>query len=105
VNIWYLIVALSLVTFINRYIFFSRTIKFTPNKKLSHLFGFSAQAVMTSLWVPIVFRYDAQDGFSIIDYSYLFPAIIVFILSMTKLNMLVTIVIGMMSFYLFRSLA
>jgi len=102
VNTWLLIAILSFVTFINRYIFFSHSIKFSPSKKLSHLFGFSAQAVMTSLWAPIVFSYDEQNGFGIADYNYLIPTLIVFVLSMTKLNMLITIAIGMASFYLLR---
>jgi len=101
---WTLIFILTMVTFFNRYAFFSDRIKFLPNKKVAHLLSFSAQAVMTALWVPIVFSYDKQNGFGVIDYHYLLPTAIVFILALLRVNMLLVIAIGMGVFYLSRYL-
>lgn len=102
---WWLIIALSVVTFFNRYIFFSEKIKFMPSKRVTHLLGFSAQAVMTALWVPIVIHYDKQKGLMIADYHYLIPTAIVLILSFFRINILLVLAIGMGTFYALRWLA
>ncbi len=53
---WALIIILSFITFINRYTFFSKFVKYHPGKELREFLNFFLQAILTALWVPIVFK-------------------------------------------------
>ncbi|WP_439135701.1 AzlD domain-containing protein [Pseudomaricurvus sp.] len=53
--IWVMIGLMAAVTFYNRYAFFSPHLKFSIGSRLQSLLSYTAPAVLTALWVPIVF--------------------------------------------------
>ena len=99
---WILIIILSLITFTNRYVFFSQTITYQPSEKIMKFLSFSTQAVLTTLWIPIVFTYDSERTINYTDINYLIASIFVFILSMLKINMFLIIVMGLGVFFMLK---
>lgn len=53
--IWIGILMMALLTFTSRYAFFSSRIKLTMNPSFQRFMGFTAPAILTAIWVPIVF--------------------------------------------------
>jgi len=98
-NIWLLIFILALITFANRYIFFSDAIKYNPGEKLKTFLSFSAQAILTALWVPIVFEYKENGAIEYTNSNYLIATIFVLLLSFYKINMLIVVMLGMALFF------
>ncbi len=97
-KIWLLIVVLSMITFMTRYIFFSKIITYRPGKKLKNFLSFSAQSILTALWVPIVFKYHSNGTISYTDMSYLISTIFVLILGIYRVNMLLIVFLGLSLF-------
>ncbi len=58
---WLMIGLMALVTFYNRYAFFSPQLKFSIGPRLQSLLSYTAPAVLTALWVPIVFVSEHPD--------------------------------------------
>jgi len=99
---WILIIVLSFITFINRYAFFSKVVKFQPNKEIREFLDFSMQAILTALWVPIVFSYSKSGEISYTDMNYLIATIFVFILGLLRLNMLLIVFLGLSLFFIMK---
>ena len=99
---WVLIILLSFITFINRYTFFSKFVKYHPSKELREFLNFSLQAILTALWVPIVFRYSESGVISYTDINYLVATIFVFILGVFRLNMLLVVFLGLLLFFVLK---
>ncbi len=99
---WGLIVLLSVITFANRYFFFSKTITYHPGEKLRRFLSFSTQSILTALWVPIVFRTQANGMISYTDINYLIATVFVLILGFYRLNMLLVVILGSALFFVLR---
>ena len=99
---WALIIVLSLITFINRYTFFSKMVKYNPSKELREFLNFSMQAILTALWVPIVFNYTEGGSITYTDKNYLIATIFVFVLGVFRLNMLIVVFLGLSLFFILK---
>ena len=99
---WVLIVVLSFITFVNRYTFFSKWVKYNPSKEIREFLNFSMQAILTALWVPIVFNYSKSGEISYTDMNYLIATIFVFILGVFRLNMLLVVFLGLSLFFILK---
>ncbi len=98
-KIWLLIGCLSIITFMTRYLFFSEIITYRPNDKLKKFLSFSAQSILTALWVPIVFKYHNSGIVSYADISYLLSAIFASILGVYRVNMLLIVILSLSLFF------
>ena len=96
---WILIFILALITFANRYVFFSKAIKYHPSEELKTFLSFSTQAILTALWVPIVFKYQTNHTIDYSDKNYLIATIFVLILGFYRVNMLIVVLLGMALFF------
>ncbi len=101
-KIWLLIGFLSIITFMTRYLFFSRIITYHPSEKLKKFLSFSAQSILTALWAPIVFIYHENGEISYTDAGYLISAIFVLILGFFRVNMLAIVLLGLFLFFTIR---
>jgi branched-subunit amino acid transport protein len=99
---WLLIFVLSVVTFANRYVFFSKVITYHPGEKITKFLGFSTQSILTALWVPIVFSYNEASGVNYVDKNYLIAGGVVFLLSILKVNIFITIILGSTLFFILK---
>ena len=59
---WLMIGLLALITFFNRFAFFSRLTRYQPGAEMGAFLSFSAQSVLTAIWLPIVFSYEPGKG-------------------------------------------
>lgn len=101
--IWVMIGLMAAVTFYNRYAFFSPHLKFSIGPRLQSLLSYTAPAVLTALWVPIVFVHDASGGEGKtlnldLDNPYLMAGLITVAISALVRKPLVTVVSGVAVF-------
>ena len=88
-NTWLLLLAMSMVTFVNRYAFFARTIRWQAGKKVQRLLEYSIYSVLTAIWVPIVS--NAQATF---QPAYILGALFAIVLSCAKLPSIVVVLVS-----------
>ncbi|MBL0637622.1 AzlD domain-containing protein [Aeromonas veronii] len=98
---WLMIGLLALITFFNRFAFFSRLTRYQPGVEMGAFLGFSAQSVLTAIWLPIVFSYEPGIGLDW-DPDYLTATLWVMLLTLLRLPTLVVVVGGMGGFFLLR---
>ncbi len=97
--IWLLIVLMALITFSNRYALLSPKLKFSVGPKLQSLLKYTAPAVLTALWVPIVFI--REDKLAIqLDNPYLLAGVITIGIIIITRKPLLTVLLGMAVFIL-----
>ncbi|GAB3112056.1 AzlD domain-containing protein [Aestuariicella hydrocarbonica] len=100
---WIMIGLMAAVTFYNRYAFFSPHLKFSIGPRLQSLLSYTAPAVLTALWVPIVFVRDAPHAESKalnldLDNPYFLAGLITVAISALVRKPLVTVVAGVAVF-------
>ncbi|MDF2412624.1 AzlD domain-containing protein [Aeromonas sp. 1HA1] len=95
---WLMIGLLALITFFNRFAFFSRLTRYQPGAEMGAFLSFSAQSVLTAIWLPIVFSYESGKGL-VWDQDYLAATLLVTALTLLRLP---TVVVGMGGFFLLR---
>ncbi|HGY5295360.1 TPA: AzlD domain-containing protein [Aeromonas salmonicida] len=91
---WLMIGLLALITFFNRFAFFSRLTRYQPGAEMGAFLSFSAQSVLTAIWLPIVFSYEPGKGLDW-DPDYLAATLL-------RLPTLLVVVVGMGGFFLLR---
>jgi branched-subunit amino acid transport protein len=99
--LWLLIGAMALITFYNRYAFFSPRLKFFIRPEIQSILQYTAPAVLTALWVPIVFVKDGTLNTQWND-PYLLAGAVTVVVSATLKKPLPAVLIGVTVFYLCR---
>jgi len=99
---WLLILGMTLITFFNRFAFFSEGLKYQPSIKMRRFLSYSSHAVLTSIWVPIIFQFSVDDGLSIVSLDYLIAASVAAILCILDVRSILVVLISTTSFFLLR---
>ncbi|MBB1479456.1 AzlD domain-containing protein [Pseudoalteromonas sp. SG41-2] len=88
------ILLMACITFFTRYLFLHRDLPFKVGPKMQQFLSFSAPAVLTAIWVPIVFVTD--EGINL-DWQnpYLSAAIAAIIVAYKTHNIYYTTLVGM----------
>ncbi len=95
------ILLLACITFTTRYLFLHPNLPLRLGPKMSMLLSFSAPAVLTAIWVPIIFIRD--NTLAITPYNpYLIAATVGVIISFKTKNMYLTVGVSMLIFILLR---
>lgn len=94
------IVFMALITFTCRYFFFANVVHYTLHPELKRLLKFTAPAVLTAMWAPIVFV--GENGLNAIDNAYFLAGIITIIAAILIPRTLPVIIIGLIV-YVFLS--
>ena len=97
--IWFLILGMAAITFLNRYAFLSRSFNYVPNEKLPRLLSYSSYSVLTAIWAPIVFQIDAGGNFSIAGADYLVACSLAAMMSIWRMPSLLTVILSAMVFF------
>lgn len=99
--IWVLIGLMALVTFYNRYAFFSPNLKLSIGARTRSMLKYTAPAVLTALWVPIVFVKNTQLNTDLTD-PYLVAGLLTVVLSLVIKHPLVIVAVGLLIFSVLR---
>jgi len=89
------------ITFITRYLFLHPSLPIKIGPKVSSLLSFSAPAVLTAIWVPIIFVQDESLVISIFD-AYVMAATVAVIVSIKTKSIYWTVGISVLTFALVR---
>jgi len=100
--IWWTLIGMSIITFVNRYVFFADAVRYSPGIKVRRFLSYSSYAVLTSIWAPIVFSFNTQSGVSHAGLDYLVGATIAAILSVFRVPSIAVVVISTASFFCMR---
>ena len=84
------IVLLACITFFSRYLFLHPRLPLRLGAKMTHLLSFSAPAVLTAIWVPIIFIKENNFNSSLTN-PYLLAATVAVITSYKSQNIYLTL--------------
>lgn len=95
--IWLLIVLMAFITFFNRYALFSPNLPISVGRRTQALLSYAAPAVLTAMWVPIVFVKKQSLNTDFSD-PYLVAGLITMGVSLIIKKPVPVIVIGLIGF-------
>lgn len=98
-TIWLLIITLSIVVFINRYIFLDPNIKIKIPNVVYSILKYSAPCLLAAICAPIVFFQSNEIKLSIVD-PYIIASIITIIFSIFIKKTITVVILGLTIFYL-----
>ena len=102
---WWVIVGMSIITYVNRYTFFARVVSYQPGAKLQRFLSYSSYAILTSIWAPILFQTDYQSGLTHAGLDYLLAASVAAVLSIMRVHSLAVVVLSTAVFFGLRFLS
>ena len=96
---WWTLSGMAVITYLNRYAFFSGFVRYTPGSKMKRLLSYSSYAVLTAIWAPIVFSYDLQQGVQHAGVDYLIGTALAAMLTALRLPSIVVVLISTAVFF------
>ena len=97
-HIWLLLMGMALITFSCRYAFFAHSFELKLPEPVEKALKYAAPAVLTAMWVPIVFIHDNQSLTMDISDPFLTAGIITLLLAVTIKRTLLVVFLGMAAF-------
>jgi branched-subunit amino acid transport protein len=94
---------MAMITFSCRYFFFANVVHYTLHPEIKRLLKFTAPAVLTAMWAPIVFIRDGH--LNSVDNVYFISGIITILAAILISRTLPVIVIGLISFGILKFFA
>jgi branched-subunit amino acid transport protein len=94
---------MALITFTCRYFFFANVVHYSLHPELKRLLKFTAPAVLTAMWAPIIFVNDGQ--LNNVDNAYFISGMITIIAAILIHRTLPVIMIGLISFGILKLLS
>ncbi|MDT0602432.1 AzlD domain-containing protein [Thalassotalea castellviae] len=79
------ILLMAMITFLTRYLFIHPKIPLRLNAKVVSFLSFSAPAVLTAIWVPIIFIREGELALSLTN-PYIIAATVAVLLASKKVN-------------------
>tara|TARA_R110002124_G_scaffold61161_3_gene167623 strand:+ start:14583 stop:14876 length:294 start_codon:yes stop_codon:yes gene_type:complete len=92
---------MALITFTTRYLFIHPRLPVRLGAKVAKLLSFSAPAVLTAIWVPIIFVQQGQLNMSLQN-PYLIAATFAVLTAAKSKSIYLTMLVGLISFVLSR---
>ncbi len=96
--IWLLLFLMALITFYNRYALMSPRLRLTLGDNAQRLLKYTAPAVLTGLWAPIVFTHNNQLNTDITS-PYLIAGLVTVVVSRFIKAPLLVVALGMGVFF------
>lgn len=97
------IILLACITFFSRYLFLAPKLPLRIGASMTHLLSFSAPAVLTAIWVPIIFIKDNHFNDSLTN-PYLLAATVAVITAHKSKSVYLTLGVSMIVFVLLKFL-
>ena len=95
------IILLACITFFSRYLFLHPKLPLRIGAKVTHFLSFSAPAVLTAIWVPIIFIKDNSFNSSLSN-PYLLAATVAVITAYKSQSVYLTLSTSITAFILLR---
>tara|TARA_R110000737_G_scaffold132041_3_gene163721 strand:- start:11672 stop:11989 length:318 start_codon:yes stop_codon:yes gene_type:complete len=95
------ILLMAIITFSTRYLFIHPRLPVRLGAKMAKLLSFSAPAVLTAIWVPIIFIQQGQLNVSLHN-PYLIAATFALITAAKSKSIYLTMIVGLIAFVLSR---
>jgi len=95
------IVLLAIITFTSRYLFLDPSLPIRIGPKVGRFLSFSAPAVLTAIWVPIIFVKDSQLNLSPTN-PYLLAALVAIVVAKKTSSIYLTLSASVVFFVLLR---
>ena len=106
---WFIVVGMTLITFINRYLFFAERVRFKPSEAVTRFLGFSSFAILTAIWTPIIFQVDygnfannSELHFAYAGLDYLIATLLAAVLAAMHVRSLVVVLLSSGVFFFLR---
>ena len=96
---WWLLFAMSAITFLNRYAFFTPSLSYQPSEKVQRFLSYSTFAILTAIWTPIVFEFDFEQGFTHAGWDYIIGATIAGVLSVIRVPSIIVVLVCAIVFF------
>ena len=100
--IWALLFCMALITFFNRYLFFTESIRYSPGPKLRRFLSYSSYSILTAIWAPIVFHFDGKDTIEAAGLDYLVATSLAAVLSFFRVPSIMVVLLSSAVFFLIR---
>jgi len=97
-NFWLVLGGMACITFSCRYLFLSRIVSFELSPRIKRALSFTAPAVLTAMWVPIVFLGHKSSEMAFFNSPFLYAGLLTVLLSLKIKNTLAVVSIGMCAF-------
>jgi len=97
------ILLLAVITFTSRYLFIHPKMPIRLNAKMRELLSFSAPAVLTAIWVPIIFIQEDKLNLSLAN-PYLVAATAAVLVAGKTQSIYLTLIISLVVFVALRTL-
>jgi branched-subunit amino acid transport protein len=94
-NFWLVLLGMAGITFSCRYLFFANTVAFELGPKFKRALSFTAPAVLTAMWVPIVFLGHQESAINFTRSPFLYAGLLTVVLSLQINNTLAVVMISM----------
>jgi len=94
------VVLMAAITFTCRYFFFANIVHYALHPEIKRLLKFTAPAVLTAMWAPIIFVSDGH--LNTVGNAYFISGIITILAAILIPRTLPVIIIGLMSFGVIR---
>lgn len=98
---WWVIGFMSVILFMNRYVFLEPRLPLKLGRNVRDFLGFAVPGLLTAICAPIVFMPDHQLNLSLGN-PYLLGGLFAIAIMLWKKNVLLTLVTSMALFYLLR---
>lgn len=102
---WWLLLGMTAITYLNRYAFFARGLRYQPSEPIRQLLSYSSYAILTAIWAPIVFKLDTNTSLTHAGWDYLIGATLAGALTMLKVPSIVVVVLSISVFFGLRFVA
>lgn len=102
--IWLTIACMTVITFVNRYAFFVESLRYQPSSSVKRFLAYSSYAVLTSIWMPILFQLDRSDGWniSLAGIDYLIAAGLAAALTIFHVRSIIVVLVSAGTFFCLR---
>ena len=101
-DFWLVLGGMTCITFSCRYLFLSRLVSFELSPRIQRALSFTAPAVLTAMWVPIVFLGHQSSEAGFLNSPFLYAGLLTVLLSLKIKNTLVVVSISMCAFMVLR---
>lgn len=101
-TVWLVILFMSLILFVNRYIFLEPRLPLRLGRNLRDFLGFAVPGLLTAICAPIIFVPEGQLNLSPGN-PYLLAGLFAVVVMIWKKNVLLTLGLSMAMFYLLRA--
>jgi len=101
---WFTILGMAVITFINRYAFFSGGLKFKPSEKFLRFLSFSSYSILTAIWLPIIVSFEPSTGFSHAGMDYVIATVLAVVMAVCKVPNIIVVVVCTIIFFVLRLL-